>query len=604
MKNKKETVKLISGSDDPLMESIISLGDKNKSTLGLLPKDAFRIIADKKNIIVAQEENRLLGYLLFSPAKSKRRVSIVHLCLDEVARGRGLGRALFKKLVEVVPDHFSRIRLKCRKDFDANSFWPKLGFVREKDVPGRGKDGKLLTIWTYSLGRATLFSEYEDFIQRESITATLDMNVLISIKQGDWGFLNGDWITEEVQYFRTREISNELSRSTNKKEQEEMKKAIAQFKEVVSGHKERESFFEDLKRIKSGDLSENDRSDLRHLAESLSGGMNFFITQDAGILKMSEAVELMWGLKILSPTEFILEVDEMTESNNYKPVLLSDKTLNKQRVGSQDFGRILDGFFDPNRDGRKNRFKTKCEILAETDSISGWTLKIGGDLVAVWIEEQNGNSLDVKIIRLKESRERGTIFSCIISTIVEDAEKKMTKRIRIPFSEIGESENEALIHLRFLRGEGFWIKYLGFGLLHSSALKIPEQIEGKGLSHIELERTFWPQKIRTREIPCFIVPIRTIWAQQLFDIEAARHSLFGSDRQLILGYQNAYYRSAKPKVLKPGARILWYVSKGRDKGDTYGKAIKGSSYIDEILIDKPKALFKKYKHLGIFKFGT
>jgi len=53
-------------------------------------------------------------------------------------------------------------------------------------------------------------------------------------------------------------------------------------------------------------------------------------------------------------------------------------------------------------------------------------------------------------------------------------------------------------------------------------------IEGHPERVLELERLFWPTKITDSCIPCFIVPIKPVWAQHLFDEGLASQTLFGS----------------------------------------------------------------------------
>jgi len=72
------------------LNNVISLGDANKKTLGLFPKEAYKESASKKRIIVAIDEDTdvLIGYLLFSTSRRKMLVSIVHLCVSDKCRGQ------------------------------------------------------------------------------------------------------------------------------------------------------------------------------------------------------------------------------------------------------------------------------------------------------------------------------------------------------------------------------------------------------------------------------------------------------------------------------------------------------------------------------------
>jgi len=109
-----------------------------------------------------------------------------------------------------------------------------------------------------------------------------------------------------------------------------------------------------------------------------------------------------------------------------------------------------------------------------------------------------------------------------------------------------------------------------------------------------------PAKITDADIPAFIVPVRAEWAMSLFDSEIASQDLFGAVKPgLMFNTENVYYRSARPKVLSAPARILWYVK----KGDYHGvMSIRACSYLNEVVIDKPKTLYSRFQGLGVYEW--
>src|ERR1700690_1195101 len=95
------------------LNDVVKLGDANKSTLGLFPKDAYREQASKKWIIVATDEitGNLAGYLLYSISRRKMLVSSVHLCIDPSFRERGISRLLFDELKKLTEDGYLGVRV-------------------------------------------------------------------------------------------------------------------------------------------------------------------------------------------------------------------------------------------------------------------------------------------------------------------------------------------------------------------------------------------------------------------------------------------------------------------------------------------------------------
>jgi hypothetical protein len=76
--------------------------------------------------------------------------------------------------------------------------------------------------------------------------------------------------------------------------------------------------------------------------------------------------------------------------------------------------------------------------------------------------------------------------------------------------------------------------------------------------------------------------------------------LFGTRDELLLGIEGVYYCSAQHRHLCAPARILWYVSKGNDGAGSM--SIKACSRLEEVVIGKPKELFKRFRRLGVFQW--
>ena len=127
-------------------QKVIELWRSNSKTLGFFTLGAFEEYAIKKQIFIALYKNVCVGYLLYRV--SKNRSTIVHLCVDSNVRGRGIAKLLFDELKEKTKG-LHGIILSCRRDYDASSLWPRLGFVGVNERIGRSYDGKPLTLWWY-----------------------------------------------------------------------------------------------------------------------------------------------------------------------------------------------------------------------------------------------------------------------------------------------------------------------------------------------------------------------------------------------------------------------------------------------------------------------
>lgn len=74
---------------------------------------------------------------------------------------------------------------------------------------------------------------------------------------------------------------------------------------------------------------------------------------------------------------------------------------------------------------------------------------------------------------------------------------------------------------------------------------------------LQMERMFFPLKIRELEIPTYIIPIRPYWAGQLFDNVISSENLFGAEPDKLWSIENVYYRHTMPITERAPARILW-----------------------------------------------
>src|ERR1035437_7017061 len=138
-----EPIEVISNQGQ--LDQVEALGRKNAKTLGFLPDGAFEDAFRRKTILVAPETGGICrGYLLYRV--TRRIAHITHLCIEDGWRKQGLAKSLVLKLVELTRD-LEGISLLCRADYDATSFWPKVGFAFLGERPGRGHARRPLKAW-------------------------------------------------------------------------------------------------------------------------------------------------------------------------------------------------------------------------------------------------------------------------------------------------------------------------------------------------------------------------------------------------------------------------------------------------------------------------
>ena len=121
---------------------------------------------------------------------------------------------------------------------------------------------------------------------------------------------------------------------------------------------------------------------------------------------------------------------------------------------------------------------------------------------------------------------------------------------------------------------------------HASFQTLSEQQLGRSCSPLA---TNMDQK-------CFLIPIQSGFARNLFDRQQSSYDLFGGEPNVLMRWSNTYYRKkTRHKMIQAPGRILWYVS-----GTT--KEIVAVSHLDEVVIDTPKELFRRFRKSGTLEW--
>jgi hypothetical protein len=234
--------------------------------------------------------------------------------------------------------------------------------------------------------------------------------------------------------------------------------------------------------------------------------------------------------------------------------------------------------------------------------------------------------LEVPIIRIDRNLPSGlisTLLRYLIQNLVSVSAKEKRTITRITDQYLIPEMGEALSDNGFSCSNGTWTKINFAGVMSIDELlpklrslasvspEVDKQIKStiavinsaiptkSSEILLKAEQALWPVKIIEVAIPTFIVPIWPEWAMHLFDVGIGAQDLFGGNPNLIFRVENAYYRNSKPGILSAPGRVLWYVSK--HTGKYHGtESIRACSYLEEIAIDKPKALFTRFRRLGVY----
>ena len=620
----------------PYLSDIKRLGKRNSATLGFFPEGAFDEHAQRQQIFAAiSEDGKLAGYLLYRV--SNRTARIVHLCVDEPFLGKGVSKLLVDKL-KLDTEDLVGISLKCRRDYDANTLWPHLGFSAQAEMPGRGRSPRNLVYWWYGHGHPTLFDFARTDDGETRVTAAVDANIFYDLFEDNRDghvesiALRADWLSDSVQLVLSDEINNEINRSNDPLTRKISRERINEFERFHYSNVEAETIAHALELLHPNNVTKltlTDRSDIRQLAAAAAGGLQFFLTRDGVLLGADFRAEVheQLGLQILRPSDFIRQIDELRSQREYEPAKLSGTGLQLTLVKSGQESSLIKTFHQKET---RLEFQTRFRgFLSDVKtSRSSIVTTTSGDILALVVSvTQSSGRTEIPIFRVLPGNLAPTLTRHLLVNMVDDSVARGSSAIEFTDAFIsGESELA-------LKEEGFLNAGTRFLKFHLPVMGTSEQIvkllskfepaddkeknylqilsdilakppyEISFQTYADIEKALFPLKILDSPVKTYMVPIRPNWAKELFDSDLANQGLFPAREDLALRKEQVYYRSRLNSAgIKPPARVLWYVSQDRSLPHKSG-AIRACSTLYEVNVDSPKVLYARYRRLGIYEWS-
>lgn len=593
----------------PLYPAVKQMGKKYNATLGFMPEGGFDDYAVEKCIIIASEGDHLLGYLMFRQTSRYGRIAIVHLAVDEPYRGQGVSTALLDSLRERYKDSGAHgIVLNCRKDFAKPSrLWERYGFVAMGQKRSRSFDTHYLTTWWYDFRQRDLFTlAYEE---SDKVRALMDANIIMKLRdveldneslvpKEDPRCLLADWLVEETDLCYASEIFNEIYRDANLDRSQRTNAFLSNFTQAPYDVEEQKMTAKELKKILTG-RTDNDESDRKQVASCIAAGIPYFITYDAEIIKKKDEIADAYDIEILTPQEFLIKIDQLLHSEKYAPVLLRGVAWHTvSKLKNKDLKKCVETFRNVRQEERKLDFENVVNGCVN-DGGEIYTVSNQGVVVSFSGVSVKNEEARVFFLRVAEGPLCTSLFCQIVTDLLRTCIEEGRKRIVMEDKYLKVEQQNFLLNFGFLRKDETFVKEIRNEIV--TAANLPWQnLTDQQL--LRIENIYFPLKIQDLDIPCYIVPIKPYWAGQLFDSVVSGGQLFGADPSRLWSFENVYYRHTKPITEKAPARILWYESNDKQEPGRSMQVV-GCSYLTEVYTDKPKVLFKMFKHYGIYEWA-
>jgi len=604
------------------------LGRLNKQTLGFFPEGAFDEHATRGLIAVAvTSDGSLAGYCIYRRTP-RNSAAVVHLCIHPDFRGRGIAAALMN-FVGKETSHLRGVGLWCRNDFPAHHLWPRLGFVARQERIGKRKGGSDLTFWWKDHGAPDLLTGLSNESSGIQLKAAIDANVFFDLfdrSSSDSAGLNTGWLRDEVELMICPELFNEINRDGDKARRTACREFAKQFSEVTATPSELENARKTVESIVAARERNQDRSDILQLAHAVAGGLKVFVTRDDNLLALSEVIYERTLTAVVRPADLVTQIDALLREEQYQRDRLAGTSLVASREEVIDENLLAATFQASARGEKKTEFLNKIRRIRAHPDSGGYSVVRDADGRAIGLlgyQRTEQGDISITLLRAASGPLASSLLRYMVSgLLLGDAGKSRTVLVTDDY--LPTEVREQISSLGFVPGASGMTKLQVSGALRFDEVtaellsRLGERPELDALAMeairlikdfsdhdhtplVQVEKALWPVELVDLDLPAFIVPIRPMYAQHLFDVGLAKSDLFGANIDLALNIESIYYRSAKNSggLAAPG-RILWYVS-GDSRVPGSGH-IRASSRLEEVEVGPARQIFRKFRRLGIFGF--
>ncbi|UQS30260.1 GNAT family N-acetyltransferase [Streptomyces fradiae] len=612
------TVLPVSAEQSELLDAAIALGDRYTKYLGLLTPPAYRKHAEDGGVLVAVDDEEVVGYALFGLPRRNPYVRLAHLCVAEEHRGKGVAR----ELIEAIRGrhaHRLGIRAKCRRDYGLSGMWTALGFVPKGESLGRGKDKETLDTWWLDLGHEDLFTE-----------AQSDALLVVSVDHGVFAGLRGTgaeraveesraleagWLADLIELAFTPQLLHDVRDVEEREARNHQRAGLAELRSLSPDSAAVAIRLEELVAAASKELPDvpldgRQRARLRYVAETSCVGLQVLVTRDPALAALADIAWDVARVKVVSPAVVTLHVDELRQAQVYRPADLMGTAFSTEEIAPGGEGELV-AFFDQAERDRGTGFAERLKSLADDGVL--WRRELlrdgEGHPVALYVWAMDGRTLNVALLRTASHPLEETLARQLLFMLKRLGRKRGAQAVRITDPFLPPAAMAAAGADGFTEDEGGFTALLVdvcgpaeavsekaaeiAGRMRRSTPRLDDRVSPEIAS--VAERVWWPAKLTDTALPSFVAPIKPRWSTELFDVPAM---LVPRDDVLGISREHVYYRSSGHRGESVPARILWYVSEGTS--GQQGKMVIGCSRLDEVVIDDPDTLFSRFEHLGVY----
>lgn len=557
------------------LRQVLAIAKKFAATLGFLPNRAFADRARYRGLIIGKMQQRVAGYVLYDLPRGGH-VKLVHVCVDDVARGAGLAKAMIEHVIEL-NSTATGLYAACRRDYGMSQFWRSLGMFPKKERPGRALKGSVLVQWWRPLGPLDLFESAA--LESSLPIAVLDTNVVADLygsgndergtRPESLGLV-AEWLADAVTFAVSTQVDQEIEATPDPVERRSRWEGSAHLVRLRTARPDDTATEQALlERIGAARL-QSDPSlslDVLHLADAIHANATYFVTNDDSLIRATSPwLAENYGVQIVRPHQLIGKALAHSDEQQFQSRIIESIDLAWAPVESENaIGALELAFVDYDaREPQRSLRRRIREVLSNQPQVRLSVLSDpAGQPWALVALSSEGETLRVPLLRVQRGQRSSTLGLQVARWLRREAVERGLSAVRIVID--GASRDA----LKALERDGF--EYADAGHLRAEVLTATRPA-AQLLDHVrdnrvlsarevaQFETKYWPLKVTGAQVPTYVVPIQPRFSEQLFGYSG--EVLFHSRRfSLGLSREHVYYYSGAARRVPGGPnRILWYVT--------------------------------------------
>lgn len=314
---------------------VVQAADSDRDALGFFSRSVYSDFCRKGQLFVALASGDTgefyAGHLLFDLRFPKAHVRQIYV--PKTHRGRNIGRTLLHAMKSMLTEgQFISIHARVAEDLrEANMFWEAQGFYAQRVALGGASRNRMIVVRAHELDTPQLFASSgisaADPLGLDAVVGVgkplylLDLNVLFDLgpRRPRHEMAMNVFRAERMQTCSLA-VSSEIDRELNRTAQDGKSDPMLSFAGTLAKFSTPPA--EDWARLSpmlatlvfperhaSDSLSDNDRSDLMHLATAIHHGLPGLITSDGRILDRAPELRQRFGVDAISPELFQVKPD-------------------------------------------------------------------------------------------------------------------------------------------------------------------------------------------------------------------------------------------------------------------------------------------------------